>query len=66
MSRLLVLFIVGVTFGAVVRALRLTGVLVEDGAYLSALVFVIGVAAALAAIYLADHVQDHRTSLHPR
>lgn len=66
MSRLLVLFIVGLAFGAAARVLQWTGVLVEGGIYASALAFGIGVAAALVAIVLANYVKENRSTLHPR
>ena len=65
MSRLLILGLVGLAFGAVIRVLRLTGVLVDGGIYETAFVFGLGVAVGWAAILLGDYV-NRRGTLHPR
>lgn len=66
MSRLLVLFIVGVIFGAAARVLQMTGLLVEGGPYTSTWGFGIGFVAAWVGIALADHLTQNRSTLHPR
>ncbi|MBI3048318.1 MAG: hypothetical protein HYY76_08390 [Acidobacteria bacterium] len=66
MNRLLVLFLVGVAFGAVARILRVTGVLVDDGPYSGAFAFGLGVVTGIVAMFAAAYVKDHHTTLHPR
>ena len=68
MNRLLVLFVVGLVFGAVARVLHLNGLLGDNApgaTYVSALGFGVGVVAALAAIMFANYFSEHETELHP-
>lgn len=69
MNRLLVLFVVGVAFGAVARVFQLSGFLSSDrlsGFYVSALGFGFGVVAAVVAILLANYLKQQQATLHPR